>query len=115
MSLTVHLQGSHEITLPDPATDASTESAQAIDRSLGPTCGILPVGVDDTILTTEGLEWNLGTFHPFTPFAYSPSSLHLHRSMAFLSSESRLVIWGLTLGLFLCRNIPLHALRVCIR
>ncbi|KAI6007960.1 thiamine pyrophosphokinase [Pisolithus marmoratus] len=26
---------------------------------LGPTCGLLPIGVDSTILTTTGLRWNL--------------------------------------------------------
>ncbi|KIJ45083.1 hypothetical protein M422DRAFT_167049 [Sphaerobolus stellatus SS14] len=27
--------------------------------SLGPTCGLLPVGIDETILSTKGLRWNL--------------------------------------------------------
>ena len=27
---------------------------------LGPTCGLLPVDVDSTLLTTIGLRWNLG-------------------------------------------------------
>ncbi|KAH9058381.1 thiamine pyrophosphokinase [Lactarius vividus] len=32
----------------------------SIDHSiLGPTCGLLPVGVDSTVLTTMGLRWNL--------------------------------------------------------
>jgi thiamine pyrophosphokinase len=26
---------------------------------LGPTCGLLPVGIDSTVLTTKGLRWNL--------------------------------------------------------
>jgi thiamine pyrophosphokinase len=26
---------------------------------LGPTCGLLPVGIDSTILTTRGLQWDL--------------------------------------------------------
>lgn len=39
--------GEHEISLPWP------------DGPLGPTCGILPVGVASATLTTEGLEWNL--------------------------------------------------------
>ncbi|KAG6836822.1 hypothetical protein H0H93_002668 [Arthromyces matolae] len=28
---------------------------------LGETCGLLPVGIDSTILTTSGLRWNLGS------------------------------------------------------
>ncbi|KAI0303812.1 thiamine pyrophosphokinase [Multifurca ochricompacta] len=32
----------------------------SIDHSiLGPTCGLLPVGVDSTVLTTTGLRWNM--------------------------------------------------------
>jgi len=32
----------------------------SIDHSiLGPTCGLLPVGVDSTVLTTTGLRWDL--------------------------------------------------------
>jgi thiamine pyrophosphokinase len=27
---------------------------------LGPTCGLLPVGIASTVLTTSGLRWNLG-------------------------------------------------------
>lgn len=29
---------------------------------LGPTCGLLPLGVDSTILSTTGLRWNLSTY-----------------------------------------------------
>ncbi|KAK7454648.1 thiamine pyrophosphokinase [Stygiomarasmius scandens] len=36
------------------------EHAITIDHSmLGLTCGLLPVGIDETILTTRGLRWNL--------------------------------------------------------
>jgi thiamine pyrophosphokinase len=32
-----------------------------VDHSVvGPTCGLLPVGIDSTTLTTRGLRWNLG-------------------------------------------------------
>ena len=27
---------------------------------MGQTCGILPVGIDSTVLSTVGLRWNLG-------------------------------------------------------
>ncbi|KAG9040366.1 hypothetical protein FS837_000735 [Tulasnella sp. UAMH 9824] len=38
----------------------SGEHDITVDRSLlGPTCGLLPVGVGSTILSTRGLEWNL--------------------------------------------------------
>ncbi|KAG8927174.1 hypothetical protein FRC01_007884 [Tulasnella sp. 417] len=44
-------------------TGASTFKGEhdiSVDRSLlGPTCGLLPVGVGSTILSTRGLEWNL--------------------------------------------------------
>lgn len=34
-----------------------------VDHSIiGPTCGLLPVGISSTILSTTGLEWNLGKF-----------------------------------------------------
>ncbi|KAF7312319.1 TPK-B1-binding domain-containing protein [Mycena indigotica] len=36
------------------------EHTLSVDHSiLGPTCGLLPVGVDSTILSTSGLRWNL--------------------------------------------------------
>jgi thiamine pyrophosphokinase len=31
--------------------------------TMGQTCGILPVGIDSAYVKTEGLKWNLGTFH----------------------------------------------------
>lgn len=38
----------------------SGEHVIAIDHNLlGKTCGLLPVGIDSTILTTSGLRWNL--------------------------------------------------------
>ncbi|KAI0049767.1 thiamine pyrophosphokinase Thi80 [Auriscalpium vulgare] len=42
-------EGEHSISIPHSV--------------LGPTCGLLPVGVDSTILSTKGLRWNL-TDHP---------------------------------------------------
>ncbi|KZV84726.1 Thiamin pyrophosphokinase, partial [Exidia glandulosa HHB12029] len=41
--------GEHEISLPWPIANGP----------LGPTCGILPVGVAGTTLTTKGLEWDV--------------------------------------------------------
>ncbi|KZT07631.1 thiamine pyrophosphokinase [Laetiporus sulphureus 93-53] len=40
--------------------DTSGEHRIAINHQLvGPTCGLLPVGVDSTVLSTTGLRWNL--------------------------------------------------------
>jgi len=35
---------------------------------LGQTCGLLPVGIESTILSTYGLEWNLSMCLIVTPF-----------------------------------------------
>jgi len=32
---------------------------QVNHATVGPTCGLLPVGVDSTVLSTAGLRWNL--------------------------------------------------------
>ena len=32
-------------------------------EKLGPTCGLLPVGVNETVLSTSGLKWNLSAYH----------------------------------------------------
>jgi len=38
----------------------SGEHCIRVDRTVvGPTCGLLPVGVASTVLSTKGLEWNL--------------------------------------------------------
>lgn len=39
---------------------AQGEHEIEVDHSiLGKTCGLLPVGIDSTILSTSGLKWNL--------------------------------------------------------
>lgn len=38
---------------------------------LGKTCGLLPVGIDSTTLTTSGLEWNLSTCLPPSDFVHA--------------------------------------------
>lgn len=49
----------------------------AIDHNLlGQTCGLLPVGIDSTILTTSGLRWNL-TEHPSSFDGMVSTSNHL--------------------------------------
>lgn len=61
---------------------------------LGPTCGLLPVGIDETILTTRGLRWNLGAWSFYYPVCdnlstsqqtrqYRPSTLwYRHRTIS---------------------------------
>jgi len=39
--------------------DAGEHLIQIDHSILGPTCGLLPVGIESTILSTKGLEWNL--------------------------------------------------------
>ncbi|KAF5367544.1 hypothetical protein D9758_003668 [Tetrapyrgos nigripes] len=48
-----------------------------IDHSLlGQTCGLLPIGIDETVLTTRGLKWNL-TNHPSSFDGLVSTSNHL--------------------------------------
>jgi len=47
-NLTDSLQGEHDIIIDH--------------RVLGETCGLLPLGIDSTVLTTTGLRWNLSAF-----------------------------------------------------
>jgi thiamine pyrophosphokinase len=42
---------------------------------LGPTCGLLPVGIDSTIISTTGLRWNLSANIPRHAVAFWSSSL----------------------------------------
>jgi len=39
--------------------DEGEHSIEIDHRVLGPTCGLLPVGVDSAIVSTTGLRWNL--------------------------------------------------------
>jgi len=39
--------------------DAGDHTIHIDHTILGPTCGLLPVGIDSTILSTSGLRWNL--------------------------------------------------------
>jgi hypothetical protein len=50
LTLTFSVQGEHLIH---------------VDHScFGPTCGLLPVGVESTVLSTTGLRWNLSELLP---------------------------------------------------
>lgn len=42
-------------------TISQGEHVIEIDRNvIGPTCGLLPVGVANSVITTKGLEWDVG-------------------------------------------------------
>ncbi|KAF8127048.1 thiamine pyrophosphokinase [Boletus edulis] len=59
---------------------------------LGPTCGLLPVGVDSTVLSTSGLRWNLsGTESSFDGLL--STSNHLVSTEPFVTIETSRPIW----------------------
>jgi thiamine pyrophosphokinase len=51
-------------TSPNPPLSVSQgEHEIAVDQSVfGPTCGLLPVGIATTTLTTRGLRWDVGEY-----------------------------------------------------
>jgi len=51
-----------------------------LDRThLGQTCGLLPIGIDSTVLSMRGLEWN---WSQFARFSYTPSDWMLTHGTA---------------------------------
>ncbi|KAI0288008.1 thiamine pyrophosphokinase [Russula brevipes] len=66
----------------------------SIDHSvLGPTCGLLPVGVDSTVLTTTGLRWNLtGTTSGFDGLVSTSNHLVPEEDSVFIET-SRPIWW----------------------
>ncbi|KAI6007978.1 thiamine pyrophosphokinase [Pisolithus marmoratus] len=59
---------------------------------LGPTCGLLPIGVDSTILTTTGLRWNLTVAE--SPFdGLISTSNHLVPEEFFVTINTSRPIW----------------------
>ncbi|KAH9902785.1 thiamine pyrophosphokinase [Cubamyces lactineus] len=64
-----------------------------VDHTLfGPTCGLLPVGIDSTILTTTGLRWNL-TDHPSSFDGMVSTSNHLVPEEPVVSIKTTKPIW----------------------
>ncbi|TRM58540.1 thiamine pyrophosphokinase [Schizophyllum amplum] len=71
-------EGEHEIT---------------IDHSvLGQTCGLLPVGIDSTVLTTRGLRWNL-TEHESSFDGLVSTSNHLDPEHDIVYVKTTKPIW----------------------
>ncbi|KAI6044710.1 thiamine pyrophosphokinase [Pisolithus marmoratus] len=59
---------------------------------LGPTCGLLPMGVDSTILTTTGLRWNLTEAESSFDGLVSTSN-HLVPEEKFVTINTSRPIW----------------------
>ncbi|RXW21040.1 hypothetical protein EST38_g4802 [Candolleomyces aberdarensis] len=59
---------------------------------LGPTCGLLPVGIDSTILSTRGLRWNLER-HPSSFEGMVSTSNHLVPHEDVWVSTSKPIWW----------------------
>ncbi|KAJ8092997.1 thiamine pyrophosphokinase [Marasmius tenuissimus] len=69
------------------------EHSIRIDHSaLGVTCGLLPIGVDGTMLSTSGLRWNL-TDHPSSFDGLMSTSNHLVPGQDVWIKTSRPIWW----------------------
>ncbi|KIM64033.1 hypothetical protein SCLCIDRAFT_1213867 [Scleroderma citrinum Foug A] len=60
--------------------------------TLGPTCGLLPIGVDSTLLTTTGLRWNLDAAESSFDGLVSTSN-HLLPEEPFVAIQTSRPIW----------------------
>ncbi|KAI0649262.1 thiamine pyrophosphokinase [Trametes meyenii] len=72
--------------------DAGEHRIQVDHALFGPTCGLLPVGIDSTILTTTGLRWNL-TEHPSSFDGMVSTSNHLLPEEPVVSVRTTKPIW----------------------
>ncbi|KAN0084061.1 thiamine pyrophosphokinase [Tylopilus felleus] len=59
---------------------------------LGPTCGLLPVGIDSTVLSTSGLQWNLDETESSFDGLVSTSN-HLVPAEQFVTIKTSRPIW----------------------
>jgi len=59
---------------------------------LGQTCGLLPVGIDCTVLSTSGLKWNL-TEHPSSFDGLVSTSNHLVPTEPIVWIKTTKPIW----------------------
>ncbi|KAI0768054.1 thiamine pyrophosphokinase [Trametes elegans] len=72
--------------------DSGEHRIQVDHQLFGPTCGLLPVGVDQTILTTSGLRWNL-TEHPSSFDGLVSTSNHLLPDEPVVTVKTTKPIW----------------------
>lgn len=65
-----------------------------IDHTIfGVTCGLLPVGIESTILSTSGLRWNLSKSRPciLTPMLIVAKANHTSSFDGLVSTSNHLV------------------------
>ncbi|PAV16684.1 Thiamin pyrophosphokinase [Pyrrhoderma noxium] len=75
----------------------SGEHIIEIDPELvGPTCGLLPVGVDSSVITTRGLKWNLRQFESSFDGLVSSSNAAVEKEIYV--STSRPIFWNIELA-----------------
>ncbi|TEB34656.1 thiamine pyrophosphokinase Thi80 [Coprinellus micaceus] len=72
--------------------DSGEHEIQVDHGVLGPTCGLLPVGIDNTQLTTEGLRWNLED-HPSNFDGTVSTSNHLVPGQNVRVSTTKAIWW----------------------
>lgn len=72
--------------------DSGEHELQINHNALGPTCGLLPVGIASTILTTRGLRWNL-TDHPSSFDGLISTSNHLIPTEPIVYIKTTEPIW----------------------
>ncbi|KAG9287741.1 hypothetical protein G9A89_004144 [Geosiphon pyriformis] len=75
--------------------DKGKHQIQCDPRFEGPTCGILPIGVSNAILTTNGLKWNL-TKTPTSIGTMISTSNQLEKNIVTIETDSP-VIWSIEL------------------
>ncbi|KAK9710843.1 thiamine pyrophosphokinase [Basidiobolus ranarum] len=61
----------------------------------GPTCGLLPIGFEKTIISTEGLRWNLD--HTVTEFGGLVSTSNILDSDIIMVETNKPIVWTVEL------------------
>jgi len=72
--------------------DSGEHEIEIDHEVLGQTCGLLPVGIDYTVLSTSGLKWNL-TDHPSSFDGLVSTSNHLVPTEPIVWIKTTKPIW----------------------
>ncbi|KAF8656841.1 hypothetical protein AX16_002389 [Volvariella volvacea WC 439] len=73
--------------------DAGEHSISVDHTIVGPTCGLLPVGIDSTILTMTGLRWNLTDYESSFDGMVSTSNQFLPEENLVTIKTSKPIWW----------------------